>query len=114
MNASLGFSAVVTTSSLGGDDGYDDYASTTNFSDGVFAWRAGGGVRIRVNGGRKPVYLDFGVERHQNGIADYLTKGDILDHPDGSITLFPNRTEANLVTFRMGVSFGIPHRGDRR
>ena len=114
VNASLGFSAFITTSSLGDDDGYDDYASTTNFSDGVFAVRVGGGVRIRVNDGRKPVYLDFGVERHQNGVADYLTKGDIIDNPDGSITMFPNRTEANMVTFRMGVSFGIPHRRGRR
>jgi len=99
---------------LGDDDGYDDYASTTNFSDGVFAVRVGGGVRIRVNDGRKPVCLDFGVERHQNGVADYLTKGDIIDNPDGSITMFQNRTEANMVTFRMGVSFGIPHRRSRR
>jgi len=114
VHASVGFSAFVTTSSLGDDDGYDDYASTTNFSDGVFALRAGGGVRFRVSEGRNPVYLDFGVERHQNGVADYLIKGDIIDNPDGSITMFPNRTEANMVTFRMGVSVGIPHRRGRR
>ncbi len=108
VNASFGFSYFVTTSSLGDDSGYDDYATTTNFSDGLFAWRAGGGVRVRVSGGHKPVYLDFAVERHENGIAEYLTEGDIVDHADGSITLYPNRTEANLVTFRMGVAFGIP------
>lgn len=109
VNASFGFSYFATISSLGDDHGYDDFASTTNYDDGMFAWRAGGGLRIRVSHRRTPVFLDFAVERHQNGVADYLTKGDIVDHPDGSITLYPNRTEANMVAFRMGVSVGIPH-----
>ncbi len=113
VNASLGFSYFVTTSSLG-DDGYEDFASTTNYSDGVFAWRAGGGVRVRVSRGRTPVFIDLGVERHENGVADYLTEGDIFDHPDGSITLYPNRTEANVMTFRMGVTFSWQRSRDRQ
>lgn len=113
VNASFGFSYFATTSSLGDDSGYDDFATTTNYSDGMFAWRAGGGIRFRVRDGRKPVFLDFAMERHENGVAAYLTEGDIVDHPDGSITMYPNVTEANLVTFRMGVSIGIPH-GRRR
>lgn len=112
LNASLGFSYFATTSSLSGERDHEDYFNTTNFSDAVFAWRAGGGIRVRVSSGRTPVSVDLGVERHQNGISDFLTKGDIIDHPDGSITLLPNRAEANLVTFRMGVSVGIPH-GDK-
>lgn len=111
VTAAAGVSVFLTTSSLG-DDWGEDWATTTNYSDATFAWRAGAGTRIRLAGGRKPVYLDVAVERHQNGVADYLTKGDIEDHPDGSITLYPNRTEANLTTFRVGVSFGIP-RGHR-
>jgi hypothetical protein len=65
-------------------------------------------VRFRVgrtSGG--PVLVDIGAEYHRNGVAEYLRRGDILDHPDGTITLFPNRTEANLVTFQVGVSFGL-------
>lgn len=107
VNASLGFAYFVTSSSLG-DEGYDDFATTTHYEDAVFSWRAGAGFRLRLNRGRTPVSLDFGVERHENGIAEYLTKGDIVDHPDGSITLYPNRTEANLMAFRFGVSIGIP------
>lgn len=110
VNASFGFSYFATTSSLKGRNDADDFASTTNYSDGNFAWRAGGGVRVRVSGGDKPVALDIGVERHQNGVADFLTKGDIIDHPDGSITLLPNRSEANLVTLRFGVTMGIPRK----
>jgi hypothetical protein len=109
LNASLGFSYFATTSALSGDRDYEEFASTTNFSDANFAWRAGGGLRIRLSQGRKPVALDLGVERHENGVADFLTEGDIVDHPDGSITLYPNRSEANMVTFRLGVTVGIPH-----
>ena len=41
----------------------------------------------------------------------YLTEGDIQDNPDGSITLFPVVSEANLVSYRLGVTIGIPRRG---
>ena len=60
-----------------------------------------------MGGGHRPVYLDLGVEQHHNGIANYLTRGDIVDHPDGSVTIYPNRSEANLMTFRLGVSVGL-------
>lgn len=113
VNAMVGFSYFATTSSLEGTWDDRDFANTNNFDDLVLARRVGGGVRWRIAGGRRPVSLDFGVERHQNGVADFLTKGDIEDHPDGSITVYPNRAEANLVTMRFGVSVGIPHRGGR-
>ncbi len=114
VNASWGLSYFATTSSLGGSADWSDFAHTTNYDDATFAWRAGGGVRLRVKAGRTPIALDFGVERHQNGLADFLTKGDIIDHPDGSITLTPHRAEANLTAFRIGLSVGIPHKEQRR
>jgi len=103
----MGLSYFATISSLSGQDEYQDYFDTTNYSDVVMAWKFGGGARVRVHDGRHPVSLDFSVERHENGIANFLTEGDILDNPDGSITLFPNRSEANLMTFRFGVSVGL-------
>ena len=109
VNASVGFSYFVTTSSL---DGYDDYygdyydgPSTTNHSDAT--------MRLRLKRGRTPIHLDFGVERHENGIADFVTEGDIVDHPDGSSTVYVNRSEANLMTYRMGISFGFGGRRGR-
>lgn len=101
-----GLSYFATISRLGGDGG-PDWAETTNYDDTVMSWKVGGGVRLRVSSGRRPVSLDFGVERHQNGIANFLTEGDIVDNPDGTITIFPNRSEANLMTFRFGVSIGL-------
>jgi hypothetical protein len=103
----MGLSYFATISSLSGPDEYHDYFDTTNYDDVVMAWKVGGGARVRVHDGRHPVSLDFGVERHENGIANFLTEGDILDNPDGSITLFPNRSEADLLTFRLGVSIGF-------
>ncbi|MHB1193909.1 MAG: hypothetical protein ACYC6F_12785 [Longimicrobiales bacterium] len=107
LNASMGFSYFATTSSLQGTWDYEDFANTTNFDDFMWSWRAGGGMRVRVSGGRRPVFVDLGVEHHQNGLADFLTEGDIEDHPDGSITLYPNRAEANMTAFRVGVSIGF-------
>lgn len=106
-----GLSYFATVSSLNG--GGPGWAETTNYDDVVMAWRVGGGMRLRVSGGRRPVSLDFGVERHQNGIASFLTEGDIVDNPDGSVTIFPNRSEANLLTFRFGVSMGFGGGDDR-
>ena len=107
LNASMGFSYFATTSSLQGTWDSEDFANTTNFDDFMWSWRAGGGMRVRVSGGRRPVFVDLGVEHHQNGLADFLTEGDIEDHPDGSITLYPNRAEANMTAFRVGVSIGF-------
>ncbi len=116
VNGSVGFSYFVTNSSLSGANDYDDFGNTTNYDDLVMAWRAGGGLRFRVADGRRPLWIDLGVERHENGLADYLTEGDIADHADGSITLFPTRSEANLVAFRVGMTVGMgrSYDNDRR
>ncbi len=108
----MGFSYWFTNSSLSGYDDDHDFGNTTHLSDLVAAWRAAAGIRVRVSNGRNPVSIDFGVERHENGIADFLTEGDIVDHADGSISIFPHRSEANLLTYHVGISIGIP-RGKR-
>jgi hypothetical protein len=108
--ATAGVSYFATISSLGDDWGRADWAETTNYEDVVLAWKLGGGMRLRMSRGPRPVWLDFGVERHRNGVARFLTEGDIVDNPDGSVTLYPNRSEANLTTFRFGVSLGFARR----
>jgi hypothetical protein len=113
VNATAGLSAFVTSSSLDDNDGYGSYFNTTNYSDVVFALKMGGGLRMRVGHGRRPVFFDIGVDRHVNGVANYLTVGDIVDNSDGSITVYPNRTKADLMTYRFGVSVGFPRGRDR-
>ncbi len=100
-----------TTSGLSGDDSGYKYASTNNLVDVVFQQRVGGGLGLRLSNGRRPVWLDLGVDYHHNGMATYLREGDIVDQPDGSIVISPRRSEANLMTFRVGVSIGVG--GDR-
>lgn len=110
VNAGVGFSYFATTSSLSGVDNFDnrDLFSTRNYDDFVGQYRFGGGVRFTVaQSGGGPIMIDAGVEYHGNGIAEYLRRGDIVDLPDGSIEIFPNRTEANLTVFRVGVTFGF-------
>jgi hypothetical protein len=79
--------------------------------DLVFQRRAGAGLGLRLSNGRRPVWLDLGADYHRNGMATYLTEGDIVDQSDGSVVIYPRRTEANLWSFRVGVSVGFG--GDR-
>jgi hypothetical protein len=102
----VGFSYFSTQSSLSDDYSSESHFDTRHYSDLVAAARVGGGMRFRL-GGPGSVLLDLGAEYHRNGVASYLREGDILDHPDGSITLLPNRTEANFVSFRLGVSIPL-------
>lgn len=111
----VGFSYFGTSSSISGLNDGEELFNTRHYSDFVTATRVGGGIRTRVGStDAGPVAFDIGVEYHRNGVAEYLREGDILDHPDGSITLFPNRTEANMLVLRLGVSFGFGGRSDDR
>jgi hypothetical protein len=56
------------------------------------------------------VLLDLGATFHRNGEATYLRKGSIRDLPDGSVVISPIRSEANFVTYRIGISIGVPAR----
>ena len=107
VNGFVGFSYIFTSSSLRGIDGGDDFASTTNFDDGSFAYGGGAGLYVPVRRGRSPISIDAGVTYRRNGEAEYLREGDIVDNPDGSITLHPVRSETDLLTFHLGVSVGI-------
>lgn len=107
INGTIGFSYFATTSSVDGVDGNDDdFASTTNFDDITFGWGSGAGLLIRLSSGRTPVLLDLGARYHGNGEVEYLKRGDIIDNPDGTITITPTRSEANLLTFQLGVVIG--------
>jgi hypothetical protein len=111
MNATAGFSYFITQSSVTGRDGLDeDLFNTTNYDDAVFALTGGGGFLIPLSLGRTPVLLDLGAKFHRNGEATYLRRGSIQDNPDGSIVVTPIRSEANFITYRLGVSIGIPTR----
>jgi hypothetical protein len=107
VNGFVGVSYIFTESSVGGSSGGESFASTTNFDDASFAYGGGAGVYFPLSRRRNPVSLDAGVTYRHNGAAEYLRHGDIIDHPDGSITLNPVFSETNLLTFHLGVSVGL-------
>lgn len=107
VNGYAGYSFLWTASSVRGTWDDDPIAETTNFSDATFAYGGGGGIYVPLRRGPAPVSLDLGVRYQNNGRAEYLLEGGIQDNPDGSITLFPVRSDTDMLTFRVGVSIGV-------
>lgn len=109
VNGYAGYSYLATTSSVESSTYYDeeDYFTTTNFDDWSFSYGGGAGVYIPVRHGPRPVSIDLGVRYHNNGVAEYLREGGIVDNDDGSITLFPVRSDTDLLTFHIGFSVGL-------
>jgi hypothetical protein len=103
--AGVGHFATVT--SLGDGYNYDyDYGSysTTNYDDTTFAWSAGAGLLFAVS---RSVAIDVGVQYVGNGTVRYLAEGDLLPAPGNAPpVIVPRKTEANLVTVTIGVTFG--------
>jgi opacity protein-like surface antigen len=107
VHGGIGFAYFGTTSSVRGRGEQDNFANTTNHQDLTFAANGGGGMRFDLPFGETPVLVDLGVRYHDNGRVEYLRRGDITDRPDGSIELHPRRSEANLLSFHVGVSIGL-------
>lgn len=112
--AGVGLAYFATRSEVEGSGGQQHpFASTTNFDDFTFQWGGGGGLLVPLSRGRTPVMLDLGVRYHGNGRVEYLTEGDIAESPDGSLEISPTRSDANLLTFQIGVVVGA-RRGEPR
>lgn len=109
--AGIGGDYFFTSSHVQGDVQNRPFATTRNFSDGGLAWTTGGGVEIPVARARGvPIALDLGLSYQRNGRREYLTRGDIIDLPDGSIAFDAKRSDANFLLWRVGVSVGLPSR----
>jgi hypothetical protein len=91
-------------SSLDGVDGGPDFAHTTNFDDITYALTGGGGLLMSVS---RRVAFDLSAQWTFNDDVEYLTRGDIVDNWDGSITMYPILSEANLMTFRFGLAIAL-------
>ncbi len=102
-----GFSYFGTVSDVSGSSNYDSFASSTNFDDFTTALTGGGGLLLRMGRGRHPVSVDLSVQSTYHGTTEYLRRGSIVEHFDGSVTLFPIRSETNLLAFRAGVVIGM-------
>jgi hypothetical protein len=103
-----GFTYLFTESSVEGRDDDQAFARTTNYDDGTFSYGGRAGLYVPLSHGHSPVSLDLGVIYLNSGEAAYLREGDIRDHPDGTISFTPSRSDTDLLTFRVGVTVGIP------
>jgi opacity protein-like surface antigen len=99
--AGVGYFA--TDTSLG--SGYDHGStSTTNYDDTTFAWSAGVGLLFPVS---RSVAIDVGVQYVGNGTVRYLAEGDLQPSAGNAPpVIVPRRTEANVLTLTIGVTFG--------
>jgi hypothetical protein len=112
-NAAIAYTHFSTTSSLTGSDDDYQYASTTNQQDGSRAWIFGGGLVIPFGSKYALGGLNLGARYYYGGQATYLREGDIVDNPDGSVTLNRRTSKTDLVLWQVGVSFVLPRSSPR-
>ena len=101
----LGSSYFFTESSVEGSDDAFDFAHTTNFSDWVFSRQIGAGLQVPIGRNRvTAVHIDVGATFTFHDDASYLREGSIVEVGQGNFVFRPIRSEANLVTYRVGVA----------
>jgi hypothetical protein len=106
-NAAIAVTDFYTSSSLSSPDNSFEPITNTNQSDASHAWIFGGGIKIPF-GKYSPGALNFGARYFYGGRATYLTKGDIVDNPNGTVTLNLRESKTDLVLWQLGASFTIP------
>lgn len=105
-NAAIAYTDFSTQSTLS-DESFE-YASRKNQGDGSRAWVFGGGVVIPFGSRYSLSGINLGARYYYGGTAEYLREGDIIDNPDGTITLTPRRSKTDLVLWQLGISYVIP------
>lgn len=105
----IGSGYFFTQTSVEGSSNDEAFASTTNYHDWVFARQLGAGLQIPLGRSRRgtSVLLDLGATYNANGEARYLREGSIrqIQTFPAEYEFNPVRSEANLVTWRLGISF---------
>ena len=107
VNAGFGFSNFFTYSSVEGSRDEEPFASSTNYSDFIWSWTAGGGIYIPVSRRGTPVSIDLGARYHRNGQTRYLREGSIIEDGTGDIDYEPIQSETNLLVYQIGISIGL-------
>ena len=106
----VGFSYFVTETGVSGTNFDEEFASTTNFDDFNLALTGGGGLSIGLREDEvSSLSLDLSVSYQHNGPTEYLTGGNqnLRRLPRGGWTAHPILSDANLLTYRAGVSIAL-------
>src|SRR5438128_7330435 len=83
-----------------------DFTETLH-DDLTWATEIGGGVRVALGRSLSNTALDLGVRGLRNGVASYVTENGVTQNSDGSFTIRPIRSEANLLLIQLGVSVSL-------
>ena len=111
MYGTVGFAYFATSTSIIGEHDNEEIASSTNFDDFQLSLTGGGGLSVEVSGGQPPISLDLSASYRYNGLTEYLIDGDAnLRRTRGSVVVDPIQSDANLMTYRVGVSVGLGRR----
>ena len=102
----VGFSYFSTSTSIEYRYSDEQLDSWTDFSDGVMAWTAGGGLLIPITKSQRPILFELSAIYHGNGEAEYLREGSISRDESGNAQFTPIRSRTNLVLYTIGVSIG--------
>lgn len=101
LDATAGVGYFGVSSSLEGINDNESFGTTNHHDDAVFAWSAGGELRIPVS---REIGIAIGTHYLHNGQASYVVEGGISQNPDGSLNVVPLNTEANMVAITVGIS----------
>jgi opacity protein-like surface antigen len=107
VNAGVGGQGFVTESHVEDVNHSESFASTTNQSDFAASWSAGGGIYTAVYSGKANVSIDLGVQYMNGGTARYLSRGSIVDLPDGKVSITPLSSATHLMVVRAGLRIGL-------
>lgn len=104
--ATIGLGYFFTETSVKNRATGEAFATDTQQSDAVFAWGAGGGVKVPVTA---RLMIDVGAEYRVHRDARYVTEGGITqDGTTGDILVDVRQGDANLVLYKFGVTFAFP------
>ena len=108
----VGFAYFATTTTVEPVGSDIEIASTTNFDDFQLSLGAGGGIAAVIRDGENPLSLSLSASYQRNGLTKYLTGGtdDLHKLPRRGWVFRPKTSEANLITYRAGLSVALGRR----
>lgn len=102
----VGLSCFLTRTDVFSDYEDEHIATTTNFRDLNLLLSAGAGLSVKLfEKGDRPFHLDLTAVYIHNGRAKYLAADGLRELPGGGWVADPVESGANLITYRVGVSF---------
>jgi hypothetical protein len=105
-NASYAAVDFKTDSCVSNPDNVIEEQCNTNHGDWTGAGVFGGGLQIPF--GKSLGALNLGARYHYGSKATYLRKGDIVDNPDGSVTLNVRSSKTDMVLWQIGFIYNFP------